>query len=161
MLTPEERATYEWQMWVQDFGEAGQERLRSSTVLVSRVGGLGSPVAYELAAAGIGGLVLAHGGDVKPSDLNRQLLMTHDWLGRPRVESAARRLRDLNPRVHIEAVASNVTAENAAALVEKVDLVVDAAPLYEERFAMHDACMLTNPRKATLADVGAMFAAAF
>ncbi len=81
-LTAEERATYEWQIWVEDFGEAGQERLKAASVLVSRVGGLGSVVAYELAAAGIGQLVLAHAGNVKPSDLNRQLLMTHDWLGR-------------------------------------------------------------------------------
>ena len=101
-LTPEEKATYEWQMWVPDFGEAGQRTLKSSAALVSRCGGLGSVVAYELAAAGIGKLVLAHGGNVKPSDLNRQLLMTHDWLGKPRVESARRRLLELNPRLEIE-----------------------------------------------------------
>ena len=76
-LTEEEYATYEWQMWVDDFGEAGQERLKASSVLVSRVGGLGSVVAYELAAAGVGKLVLAHAGNIKPSDLNRQILMPH------------------------------------------------------------------------------------
>ena len=92
-----DRATYEWQMWVEDFGEAGQQRLKNASVLVSRCGGLGSPVAYELAAAGIGRLIIAHAGNVKPSDLNRQLLMTHDWLGKPRVESASRRLREHNP----------------------------------------------------------------
>ena len=80
-LTDEERATYEWQIWVPEFGELGQERLKSASVLVSRCGGLGSVVAYELAAAGVGKLVLAHGGNVKPSDLNRQLLMTYDWFG--------------------------------------------------------------------------------
>ena len=62
-LTPEERATYEWQMWVEDFGEAGQEKLKAASVLVSRVGGLGSVVAYELAAAGVGRLILAHNED--------------------------------------------------------------------------------------------------
>ena len=136
-LTPEELATYEWQIWVPEFGEAGQEKLRNASVLVSRCGGLGSVVAYELAAAGVGKLVIAHGGNVKHSDLNRQLLMTHDWLGKPRVESARRRLLDLNPRLEIVTVASNVNDENAADLVEQVDLVVDCAPLFEERFAMN------------------------
>ena len=75
-LTEHERAVYEWQMWVPDFGETGQEKLKNSSVMVSRVGGVGSVVAYELAAAGVGKLVLAHAGNVKPSDLNRQLLMT-------------------------------------------------------------------------------------
>ena len=77
-LTDEERAVYEWQIWVDDFGESGQEALKGASVLISRVGGLGGVVAYQLAAAGIGKLVLAHAGNVKPSDLNRQLLMTHD-----------------------------------------------------------------------------------
>lgn len=136
-LDAEDRATYEWQMWVPDFGEEGQELLKGASVLVSRVGGLGSVVAYELAAAGVGRLVLAHGGALKPSDLNRQLLMTHDWLGKPRVESAARRLRDLNPRLEIEACAENVDEGNAERLVAGADLVVDCAPLFEERFLMN------------------------
>ncbi len=136
-LTDEERAVYEWQIWVDDFREAGQEALKGAAVLVSRVGGLGSVVAYELAAAGVGKLVLAHAGNVKPSDLNRQLLMTHDWLGKPRVESAARRLSELNPRLEIVAVGENLSEQNAAALCGQVDLIVDCAPLFEERFAMN------------------------
>ena len=72
-LTPEEKETYQWQLWVPDFGEEGQVKLKNASVLVSRCGGLGSVVAYELAAAGIGKLVLAHAGNTKPSDLNRQL----------------------------------------------------------------------------------------
>ncbi|MBI1374175.1 MAG: HesA/MoeB/ThiF family protein [Phycisphaera sp.] len=136
-LNDEERATYEWQIWVDDHREEGQERLKGASVLISRVGGLGSPVAYELAAAGVGRLVLAHGGNVKHSDLNRQLLMTHDWLGKPRVESAARRLKELNPRLDIVTVPHNVGDDNAAELVSMVDVVVDAAPLFDERFAMN------------------------
>ena len=77
-LTDEERAVYEWQMWVPEFGEVGQEKLKGASVLISRIGGLGGVVAYELAAAGVGRLVLAHAGDVKPSDLNRQLLINND-----------------------------------------------------------------------------------
>ena len=136
-LTDEERSVYEWQTWVPGFGEEGQELLKGASVLISRVGGLGGVVAYELAAAGIGRLVLAHAGNVKPSDLNRQLLMTHDWLGKSRVESAKRRLLELNPRLEIVAVPENVTEENAARLVGEVDLVVDAAPLFEERFLLN------------------------
>ncbi len=136
-LTEEERATYEWQMWVPDFGREGQKRLKNAAVLVSRCGGLGSVVAYELAAAGVGKLVLAHAGNVKPSDLNRQLLMTHAGLGTSRVASAKRRLLELNPRLDVEAVDENVSEENVERLVDGVDLVVDCAPLFEERFLLN------------------------
>ena len=88
-LTDEERAIWQWQMWVPGFGEEGQERLRGASVLVSRIGGLGGVVAYELAAAGVGRLVLAHAGTIKPSDLNRQLLMTHEGLGTSRRSAMA------------------------------------------------------------------------
>lgn len=141
-LTDEERAVYEWQIWVDDFREAGQEKLKGASVLVSRVGGLGSVVAYELAAAGVGKLVLAHAGNVKPSDLNRQLLMTHDWLGKPRVESAERRLKELNPRLEIVAVPENLNEDNAEQLVSQADLICDCAPLFEERFAMNRQAVL-------------------
>ena len=136
-LTKEELAIYEWQLDVQGHGLEGQERLKNSTVLVSRCGGLGSVVAYELAAAGVGTLILAHGGNVKPSDLNRQLLMTHDWLGKPRVESAARRLKELNPRLNIISVDENINNSNVADLVAGADVIVDGAPLFEERFLMN------------------------
>lgn len=134
-----DRARYEWQLWVSGFDEERQARLRGASVLVSRIGGLGSVAAYELAAAGVGRLVLAHAGNVKISDLNRQLLMTHDWIGRPRVECAARRLRELDPRLEVEGVPENVDEENAARLVDSVDLVVDCAPRFEERLLLNRA----------------------
>lgn len=143
-LTDEERSVYEWQMWVSDFGETGQRRLKNAAVLISRVGGVGGVVAYELAAAGIGKLVLAHAGNVKPSDLNRQLLMTHDQIGKPRVDSIERRLRELNPRLEIVAVPENIGQENAGRLVEQCDVVVDCAPLFPERFAMNEAAVRQN-----------------
>ncbi len=143
-LTQEEREVYEWQMWSPEFGEPGQTRLKNASVLVTRCGGLGSVVAYELAAAGVGRLVIAHGGNVKPSDLNRQLLMTHRSLGTPRIESAQRRLLELNPRLNIEAVPENVNAENVTRLVEQVDVVVDCAPLFEERFLLNRAAISQN-----------------
>lgn len=140
-LTPEERAIWQWQMETGGFGEAGQRRLKGATVLVSRVGGVGGSAAYQLAAAGVGRLILAHAGELKPSDLNRQILMTHDWIGRGRVESAARRLRELNPRLVVEAVGENLCQDNAERYVGAADLVIGAAPLFEERFAMNRAAV--------------------
>ncbi|MCP3920440.1 MAG: HesA/MoeB/ThiF family protein [bacterium] len=136
-LDERDHATYEWQLWVDGFGAEGQAKLKGATVLVTRVGGLGGVVAYELAAAGVGRLVLAHAGNLAPSDLNRQLLMTHDWLGKPRVECAERRLRELNPRLEVDAHAVNADASNVAELVDGVDLVVDCAPMFEERLALN------------------------
>ena len=140
-LSDEERATYEWQIWVPDFGEQGQLRLKNASVLVTRCGGLGSVVAYELAAAGVGKLILAHGGKIKPSDLNRQLLMTHAGLGTSRVESARRRLLEFNPRLQIETLAENVNEKNAESLVAQADVVVDCAPLFEERLLLNREVM--------------------
>ncbi|HJN67166.1 MAG: HesA/MoeB/ThiF family protein [Pirellulales bacterium] len=136
-LNNEEKEIYAWQIPVCDFGEEGQERLKGASVLISRIGGLGGVVAYELAAAGIGHLILAHAGDIKPGDLNRQLLMTHDALGTPRIESAKKRLLELNPRLQIDAVAQNVAEDNAADLVSRADVVVDCAPLFAERYLLN------------------------
>lgn len=141
-LTDKERAIYEWQLDVKGFGEAGQEKLKNASVLVSRCGGLGGIVAYELAAAGIGKLIIAHGGNVKESDLNRQLLMTYDWLGKPRVESAERRLKELNPNLEVLAINENITEHNVKQLVAEADVIVDAAPLFEERFLLNREAVL-------------------
>ncbi|MCX5661124.1 MAG: HesA/MoeB/ThiF family protein [Planctomycetota bacterium] len=138
-LTDDERQTYEWQLWVRGFGEEGQRKLKASTALVTRLGGLGGVVATQLAAAGVGRLILAHGGNLKPSDLNRQTLMTHDHLGKPRIDSAARRLRELNPRLEIRAVEENVSPQNADSLVAQADIVFDCAPLFSERYALNRA----------------------
>ena len=140
-LTPEERAIYEWQMWVPGVGEEGQRKLKGASVFISRVGGLGGLVALELAAAGVGKLVLAHGGDLQPSDLNRQLLQTQDHIGKPRMESIVRRLSELNPRVEIIGIDENVTEINSDRFVAEADIVVDAAPMFEERLALNDAAM--------------------
>jgi molybdopterin-synthase adenylyltransferase len=143
-LSPLEEEIYSWQTTVGGFGTEGQRRLKNASVLVSRCGGLGGVVAYELAAAGVGRLVLAHAGNVKPSDLNRQLLMTRDWLGKPRIESIERRLKELNPDLEIVAVPENPSEANADGLVEQADLVVDAAPLFEERYALNRAAVEQN-----------------
>jgi molybdopterin/thiamine biosynthesis adenylyltransferase len=136
-LTADERSIYEWQLSVPGFGEKGQQALKASTVLVSRIGGVGGSAALYLAAAGVGRLVLAHEGSVRRGDLNRQILMTADWVGKPRVESAARRLRELNPRLEVTGVAENVAESNAARLVKEADLVLAAAPLFRERLLLN------------------------
>jgi molybdopterin/thiamine biosynthesis adenylyltransferase len=140
-LTAEERAIYEWQMWVPGFGEEGQRKLKAASVLISRVGGLGGMVAMQLAAAGVGRLVLAMGGVVRPGDLNRQLLQTPGRIGKPRMPAIVRRLRAFNPRLDLVALAENVSDTNAAKLVAQADVVVDAAPLFEERFALNRAAV--------------------
>lgn len=140
-LSDEERAIYEWQTWVPGVAADGQRKLKGASVLVSRAGGVGGLVAYELAAAGVGRIVLAHAGVVKPGDLNRQILMTHAAIGSSRVECAARRLRELNPHVEVVAIPENVNPANAGRLVGMADLVACCAPLFEERFAMNEECV--------------------
>jgi molybdopterin/thiamine biosynthesis adenylyltransferase len=140
-LTDDEREIYGWQMDVPGLGEAGQRKLKDATVLVSRCGGLGGLVAYELAAAGVGRLIIPHGGVLKRSDLHRQLLQTHDHVGKLRINSIVRRLRELNPRCEVVGLNEHVTEANAERLVAQADVVVDAAPLFAERFAMNRAAV--------------------
>ena len=140
-LTSHDLERYSWQLDVPGFGEEGQRKLMGSTVLVTRCGGVGGTAALELAAAGVGHIILAHAGALRLDDLNRQLLMTTEHIGKPRIASAARRLRELNPNVEVTTIAENATTENAARLVEKADLVIDAAPLFSERYALNRACV--------------------
>ena len=140
-LTPEERAIYEWQIWLPGFGESAQRKLKGASVLISRVGGIGGLVAAQLAMAGIGKLVLAMGGAVQARDLNRQLLQSRDRVGKPRLEGILERLRGLNPHVELLGVGENVSDENAQDLVAQADIVVDAAPLFAERYALNRAAV--------------------
>ena len=132
---------YTWQEDVPGFGNAAQEKLKNTTALVSRVGGLGGPVAQSLAAAGVGRIILAHGGELRAADLNRQILMTHEGLGRDRHAQAAETLRRFNRDLGIESVGENISEENAAGLVERADLVFSCAPLFEERLLMNREAM--------------------
>lgn len=136
-LTSDEQRRYEWQLTTPDFGPQGQRRLKGATALVSRIGGVGGSAALQLAAAGIGRLILAHAGNARLDDLNRQLLMTTESIGRPRVETAAERLRELNPHVEIETVGENISERNVADLIGRCDVAVSAAPLFTERLLMN------------------------
>lgn len=119
----------------------GPEKTAGASVLVSRCGGVGGAAALELAAAGVGRLILAHAGDLTPADLNRQLLMSRAGVGHSRVEQAARRIRDFNPDVEVVPVGENLSEANAARLVGMADLVVDGAPLFAERYLMNRECV--------------------
>jgi molybdopterin/thiamine biosynthesis adenylyltransferase len=139
-LSPAELERYSWQLDIPGHGEEGQQKLKAARVLISRVGGVGGTAALYLAAAGAGRLILAHAGALRLDDLNRQLLMRTGGVGRPRAETAVETLRALNPEVEVTAIQENVTAENAEHLVSMADVVVDAAPLFEERLALNAAC---------------------
>lgn len=140
-LTDLDCSMYEWQLNVPGFGEEGQARLLAATALVSRAGGLGGPLAFSLAAAGFGRLIIAHAGDLRRDDLNRQILMRYDGIGKPRVESISATLRDFNPRIEVEAIPENICEANAAELVGRADIVFGAAPLFEERLLVNRECV--------------------
>lgn len=138
-LTDEDRARHAWQMSVPGMGDDGQRHLKGATVLIARIGGVGGCAAQQLAAAGVGRLILMHGGELRLGDLNRQILMNSAALGRSRVECAAASLRLLNPDIRVDVVARHPTPELALRHAAEADVVVSAAPLFEERHALHDA----------------------
>jgi molybdopterin/thiamine biosynthesis adenylyltransferase len=140
-LSDEERAIYDWQLPVAGFGAAGQLRLKNATVLVTRIGGVGGTLAHQLCAAGVGRLILAHAGNLRPDDLNRQLLMSHTGVGQLRVEQAAQRLRAFNPHVEIVPVAENITEQNVERLVGQADAIACCAPLFQERLLLNRAAV--------------------
>mgnify|MGYP003610497070 CR=1 FL=1 len=124
-----------------EVGLEGQRRLAAARVLLVGAGGLGSPAAYYLAAAGVGRLRLADDDRVERSNLQRQILHAEDRIGQPKVDSAARTLAALNPRTHVEAVPARVTAANVEALLDGVDVVVDGADNFAARYLLNDACV--------------------
>nr|WP_156093046.1 HesA/MoeB/ThiF family protein [Planktothrix serta] len=140
-LTPTELERYRRQIMLPGFGEAAQNRLKSSTVLVTGVGGLGGTAALYLAVAGVGKLILLRGGDLRLDDMNRQVLMTEDWVGKPRVFKAKMTLENINPDVEIQAIEQYVTPENVDALVQASDLVLDCAHNFIERDLLNTACV--------------------
>ena len=143
-LSTEDKAIYEWQLDIPGFNEESQERLRDTTALITRCGGLGGPLAFQLAAAGIGKLIIAHGGNLKHSDLNRQITMTYDGIGYPRADQIKETLNRFNPNVKVETINSNIDADNVKRLVGKADIVFDCAPLFEERFLLNQEIVSQN-----------------
>ena len=143
-LTTKELERYRRQIMLPGFGVEAQKTLKNSTAIVSGVGGLGGTVALYLAVAGIGKLILVRGGNLTLDDMNRQILMTDDWVGKTRVLKAQETLNKINPDVEIEAIAEFVTAENVDPLVRKSDIALSCAFDFKERDLLNAACVLWN-----------------
>jgi len=124
-----------------EVGEAGQRKLEAARVAMVGAGGLGSPAAYYLAAAGIGTIVLADDDVVDRSNLQRQILHTDARIGMAKVESARAALSALNPRLTIEGFAERITADNVERLIAGADVVIDGADNFPVRYLLNDACV--------------------
>ncbi|WP_440996214.1 HesA/MoeB/ThiF family protein [Arhodomonas sp. SL1] len=132
---------YSRQIMLPGLDYEGQQRLLEASVLIVGLGGLGSPAALYLAAAGVGRLVLADHDRVELTNLQRQILYTSDDIGRPKTEAAAERLRALNPDVALETVTTPLGDDNLPALVAGVDAVADGCDNFATRFAVNRACV--------------------
>ena len=139
MITDEERKRYARQMLT--FGEEGQERLKSASVLVAGAGGLGTVISLYLAAAGIGHLRIIDCDVVEPSNLNRQILHWSGDIGRPKTASVADKLAALNPLIRIEASIARITEENIEGMARGCDLIVDAMDNVPTRHLLNRAAV--------------------
>jgi molybdopterin/thiamine biosynthesis adenylyltransferase/rhodanese-related sulfurtransferase len=140
-LSQDELVRYARHLSLPDVGRAGQERLKDARVLVVGAGGLGSPAALYLAAAGVGTLGLADADRVDLSNLQRQILHGTAAVGSPKVESAAARIADLNPHVRVEAHQLRLEASNAAGIVAGYDVIVDGSDNFPTRYLVNDTCV--------------------
>lgn len=143
-LSPAELSRYSRHILLDQIGVEGQRRLAASRVLVIGAGGLGSPAALYLAASGIGTLGLVDFDRVEEHNLQRQLLHTQSSVGRPKVESAARRLAEINPFIRVRTHSERVTAENALTLFNEYDLIVDGSDNFSTRYLNNDAAFLAK-----------------
>ena len=132
---------YSRHLLLPEIGLEGQQRLERARVLMIGAGGLGSPAAFYLAAAGVGHLRIADDDVVERSNLQRQILHVDGDVGAPKVDSAKARLSALNPRTRVEAVAERVTSSNVERLLEDVDVVLDGADNFPVRYLLNDACV--------------------
>ncbi|MBR5429609.1 MAG: HesA/MoeB/ThiF family protein [Firmicutes bacterium] len=135
------REIYQRQILLPELGEAGQEKLAASRVLVCGCGGLGSPALLYLAALGVGRLGLLDGDTVSLSNLNRQILYGRGDVGRPKTEAAAERIRALAPDIRLELHQEYLTADNALTLFAGYDLILDCLDNFPSRFILNDACL--------------------
>lgn len=143
-LSPAELSRYSRHILLEEVGVAGQQRLAAARVLVVGAGGLGSPAALYLAAAGVGTLGLADLDQVELHNLQRQLLHDTSTVGQPKVQSGARRLRAINPHLRIVEHPDGVTAENARGLFAQYDLVLDGTDNFSARYINNDAAVATR-----------------
>jgi len=143
-MNDEQLLRYSRQILLPQFGAEGQQRLLESTVLVVGAGGLGSPVALYLAAAGVGRLLIADFDRVDLTNLQRQILHTTDRVGSPKAESARQALRALNPEVEVVPIGAALEGELLREQVARSDAVVDGSDNFATRFAVNAACVAAH-----------------
>lgn len=142
ILSAAELLRYSRHVLIPAIGESGQLRLKNSAVLLVGAGALGSPAALYLAAAGVGRLGLVDADVVELSNLQRQILHGESWIGQPKLDSAAARLREVNPHVQVELHRSRFTPANALELARGYDILVDGSDNFPTRFLTNDTAFL-------------------
>src|SRR5687767_9519573 len=143
-LSRDEILRYARHLVLPEVGEAGQRRLKAARVLLVGAGGLGSPAALYLAAAGVGTIGIVDDDHVDATNLQRQILHGTSSIGRSKLESAAERLHDINPHVVIEHHPLRLTSANALDVIRGYDIVVDGTDNFPTRYLINDACVLTG-----------------
>lgn len=139
-LSDQQLLRFSRQIMLPELDVAGQEKLLNARVLIIGMGGLGSPAAMYLAAAGVGSLVIVDDDDVELSNLQRQIVHDTTGIGEPKVLSAARTLRRLNPDIEVETVSGRLDAEELGAQAARCDVVLDATDNFTSRYAINRAC---------------------
>jgi sulfur-carrier protein adenylyltransferase/sulfurtransferase len=142
--TPEQLIRYSRHFLLPEVGEDGQAKLLQAKVLMVGAGGLGSPSAYYLAAAGVGTLGIIDNDVVDISNLQRQILHANDRVGMPKVESAKKTLEGLNPDVKVIPYQAKLTSENIMEIIKDYDFVIDGCDNFPTRYLVNDACVLTG-----------------
>jgi sulfur-carrier protein adenylyltransferase/sulfurtransferase len=142
--TSEQLIRYSRHFLLPEVGEEGQAKLLKAKVLMIGAGGLGSPSAYYLAAAGVGTIGIIDNDVVDVSNLQRQILHANDRVGMPKVESAKKTLEGLNPDVKVVPYEAKLTSENIMEIIKDYDLVVDGCDNFPTRYLVNDACVLTG-----------------
>ena len=140
-LTSEETRRYNRHLILKGFGPEAQERLKRTSVLLVGAGGLGSPAALYLAAAGIGRLGIVEFDRVDESNLHRQILYGTPDVGRPKLEAVRERLSAANPNVELELHETKLTDANAMEILRNYDVIVDGTDNYPSRYVLHDAAV--------------------
>ena len=136
-FSPEELDRYARHIVLHEVGGPGQQKLKSSKVLVIGVGGLGSPAIQYLAAAGVGALGIVDDDEVSLSNLQRQVLHSTGEVGKPKTDSAARAVARINPHVQVQAHQTRLTEENGAAIISGYDIVLDGCDNFDTRYLVN------------------------
>ncbi|MDR2825243.1 MAG: molybdopterin-synthase adenylyltransferase MoeB [Deltaproteobacteria bacterium] len=143
-LTAEEASRYSRHLLLPELSLEGQKRLKASKVLIVGAGGLGSPIALYLAAAGVGVIGLVDFDFVEASNLQRQIIHSTKDIGRPKTASARDSIRGLNPHVNVVAHNTSLTSQNALDILRDYDVVVDGTDNFQTRYLVNDACVMLN-----------------